>query len=51
MWEYISYLDDLFYDMWIHSAEIGGMGLALGLVVTSLATKAIFAPFIIYGVS
>jgi hypothetical protein len=50
MWEYISYLDTLFYDMWINCADIGGMGLGLGLIITSLLTKSIFAPVIIYSV-
>jgi hypothetical protein len=50
MWEYVLFLDTLFYDMWITCANSLGMGMGLGLIVTSLLTKATFAPFIIYGV-
>jgi hypothetical protein len=37
--------------MWVNCADIGGMGLGLGLIVTSLITKSVFAPFIIYSVT
>jgi hypothetical protein len=45
------YLDNTFYDMWLSCADIGGMGLGMGLIVTSLLTKAAFTPFIVYAVS
>lgn len=50
LWEYISYLDVLFYDLWLACAEPSGlgMGLGLGLIVSSFFTKAIFSPVIIY---
>ena len=50
MWEYVQYLDTTFYDMWIYSAESMGLGMGVGLIASSLFTKAIFAPFIIYSV-
>lgn len=44
----MSYLDTTFYGMWMYTAESMGMGMGFGLVASSLFTKAIFAPFIIY---
>jgi len=29
-------------------ADFGGMGMGLGLIVTSLITKSVFAPVIVY---
>jgi hypothetical protein len=37
--------------MWIYCADDVGMGMGLGLIVTSLFTKGVFSPFIIYAVS
>lgn len=48
LWEYVSYLDTTFYSMWLYCAESMGMGMGYGLLASSLFTKAIFAPFIIY---
>lgn len=48
LWEYVSYLDTTFYGMWMYTAESMGMGMGFGLLASSLFTKAIFAPFIIY---
>ena len=50
MWEYITYLDSTFYGLWIYAAENLGMGMGYGLLTTSILTKAIFTPFIIYSV-
>ena len=50
IWEYIQYLDSTFYGMWIYAAENMGMGMGYGLLATSILTKALFAPFIIYSV-
>jgi hypothetical protein len=36
--------------MWVTAAENWGMGMGLGLIATSLMTKALFTPFIIYAV-
>jgi len=36
--------------MWTFCAESLGMGMGVGLIASSLFTKAIFAPFIIYSV-
>lgn len=49
-WEYISYCDTLFYDLWVHCAEPSGLGLGLGigLIISSFLTKAVFSPVIIY---
>ena len=40
----------MFYDMWIVCAENLGLGMGMGLVVSSLLTKAVFTPIIVYGV-
>jgi len=50
MWEYVSYLDTTFYDMWLYCADSLGMGMGIGLIASSLFTKAIFTPFIMYSV-
>jgi len=36
--------------MWITASENLGMGMGLGLIATSLLTKAVFTPVIIYSV-
>lgn len=36
--------------MWLHCANNWGMGMGLGLIASSLATKAVFTPFIVYSV-
>lgn len=50
MWEYVSYLDTLFYELWLACAEPSGLGLGLGagLILSSFFTKAVFTPVIIY---
>ena len=50
LWEYISYLDDSFYELWLACAEPSGLGLGLGmgLILSSFMTKAVFTPFILY---
>ena len=49
-WEYVSYLDTLFYDLWLQCAEPSGLGLGLGvgLILSSFITKAAFTPVIMY---
>ena len=49
-WEYVAYCDTLFYDLWLTCAESSGlgMGLGVGLIVSSFITKAFFSPLIIY---
>lgn len=49
-WEYISYLDTAFYDLWLLCAEQQGLGLGLGmgLIISSMITKVMFAPAIMY---
>ena len=32
MWEYVIFLDDLFFNAWMSAANGGGMGLCVGLV-------------------
>ena len=34
--------------MWIYCAETMGMGMGVGLIASSLFTKAVFTPFIVY---
>ena len=50
-WEYVCFLDDLFYDLWIHCADGYGMGLGCGLIASSMITKCFFTPSILYSVS
>lgn len=49
-WEYVVYLDTTIYDLWIMCAEQQGLGLGLGMgmVISSLITKGVFAPVIVY---
>jgi hypothetical protein len=48
--EYISYLDTVFYDMWLACSEPSGLGLGLGcgLIASSFFARAIFSPILIY---
>jgi membrane protein insertase Oxa1/YidC/SpoIIIJ len=48
LWEYVVYLDDLFYTSWIECAQIGNMGLCGGLMLTAFATRVAFMPLAIY---
>ena len=45
IWEYVQYLDDVIYTSWTTAASMNQWGLTGGLMVTALATKAIFMPF------
>lgn len=49
-WEYVLYLDTIFYDLWLACAEPSGLGVGLGfgLIISSFMTKAAFTPFIAY---
>lgn len=44
-------MDDLALSFWLYASQNFGMGMGLGLIATSLLTKSIFAPFIVYGVT
>ena len=48
VWEYVSYLDDAIYSSWMQVAAMNNMGLCGGLVITAVATKAVFMPFQLY---
>lgn len=48
IWEGFLYFDQLFYDMWVFSADEIGLGMGLGLILTSLSVRLLFAPFIMY---
>jgi hypothetical protein len=50
MWEFINYLDESFYDLWLLCAEPSGLGMGLGagLMFSSMITRAFFSPVIIY---
>lgn len=50
-WEYVGYLDDLFYNAWMTAAQTGNMGLCGGLMVTAFATRVAFMPLAIYSQS
>ena len=47
-WEYVSYLDNVFYGAWMSAADVGGMGLCYGLMATAFATRLCFTPLAIY---
>jgi len=44
IYEYVVYLDDLFYNAWMTTAATGNMGLLWGLVLTTFATRVCFMP-------
>jgi membrane protein insertase Oxa1/YidC/SpoIIIJ len=46
-WEFVQYLDSLFYDLWMECANINGMGLGYGLILTAAATRLVLTPFIL----
>ena len=39
------------FDLWIFFAETQGMGMGFGVVAAAFASRALFVPFIVYGVS
>ena len=49
--ESLVYYESLIWDLWMFFAETQGMGMGLGLIATSIVTRAMFAPIIIYSVS
>ena len=42
------YLEDVFYDTWLYTANEVGLGLGMGLLFTSFAVKFVFTPLIVY---
>ena len=48
MWEYVIFLDDLFFNAWMTAAGSGGMGLCYGLLATTMVTRLAFVPFGLY---
>lgn len=48
LFEYIIYLDDLFFNAWMTMADINGMGLCYGLMATTFFTRLFFTPLNIY---
>jgi membrane protein insertase Oxa1/YidC/SpoIIIJ len=48
LWEYVVYLDELFYHSWMAAAQMGNMGLCGGLMLTAFATRVAFMPLAIY---
>jgi len=46
--EYICFLDDLFYNAWMTASSTGNVGLTIGLLSTTLVTRMCFVPFGIY---
>jgi len=46
--EYVCFLDTTFYEMWLTCADGWGLGLGLGLMASSLITRLIFVPSMIY---
>jgi len=44
-------MDHTLYDFWmlLASGDGYGFGMGMGLILSSLATRMVFAPFIIYG--
>ena len=49
--ESIIYYESLIWDLWMFFAETQGMGMGAGLIATSIVTRLIFAPVMIYSVS
>jgi membrane protein insertase Oxa1/YidC/SpoIIIJ len=51
IFEYMLSLDALFYDLWLMCAEPSGLGLGLGfgIMLSTMITKSVFIPGIIYG--
>ena len=47
-WEYVIYLDDLFYNAWMTTSDVSGMGLCFGLMATCFITRLGFVPFGMY---
>ena len=47
-WELLVYLEDVFYDTWLYTANEVGLGLGMGLLFTSFAVKFVFTPLIVY---
>ena len=47
-WEYVIFLDDLFYNAWMTSADVSGLGLCFGSVATAVATRLFFMPIGVY---
>lgn len=47
-WEYVVYLDELFYNAWMTAAQTGNMGLCGGLMLTAFATRVAFMPLALY---
>ena len=48
---YVCFLDTNFYDMWLTCGDTWGLGLGLGLMASSLLTRLVFVPSMIYAVS
>lgn len=48
IWEYVVFLDDLFYNAWITAGQTGSLGLTFGLIVSTLATRLFFVPSTLY---
>ena len=42
--EYLSYTSDIIFNSWMTCSQFGGMGMCGGLILTALATKAVFLP-------
>jgi hypothetical protein len=49
LFEYVMFLDDLFYNSWMTLAQTGSMGLTAGLILTAAGTRVFFIPITIYG--
>ena len=49
--ESLVYYESLIWEMWMFFAETQGLGMGVGLICTSIVTRAMSAPIIIYSVS
>jgi len=47
-WEYVVFLDELFYNSWMTAASTGNMGLCFGLLASTFITRLMFMPVGIY---
>ena len=49
--EMLVYYESLIWDLWMFFSETCGTGMGFGIIGASLATRALFAPIIVYSVS
>jgi len=48
IFEYITFLDDTFFNAWMELSQVGNLGLCFGLVATAFLTRILFVPGNVY---